>query len=129
MNPQQFKAINAAVKYLKKQKEAFAFTAPVDPVLMNIPHYSTIITRPMDLSTVEYKLSQSNPAKGKGAVTGAPYRNMADVVDDVRQIWVNTRIFNGPEHMISQHADRLEETFESQIERYKLSENVSCSSP
>ena len=131
----QYRSLMSLIKSIKKQKDSFAFVAPVDPVALNIPHYFSIIQHPMDLGTVEQRLTQSNPApaksKGPGsAVAGAgagqgPYRCVADVVADVRKVWMNTRIFNGPQHVVSMSADRLEEMFESQLEKLKLNENVS----
>jgi hypothetical protein len=32
---------------LKKQKDAVLFLQPVDPIALNIPHFSTIITNPL----------------------------------------------------------------------------------
>jgi len=130
----QYRSLMSLIKSIKKQKDSFAFVAPVDPVALNIPHYFSIIQHPMDLGTVEQKLSQSNPApaksKGPGSASGVgagqgPYRCVADVVTDVRKVWMNTRIFNGPQHVVSMSADRLEEMFESQLEKLKLNENVS----
>jgi bromodomain-containing factor 1 len=131
----QYRSLMSLIKSIKKQKDSFAFVVPVDPVALNIPHYFSIIQHPMDLGTVEQKLAQSNPApaksKGPGAgpamsgQAGGPYRCVADVVTDVRQVWMNTRIFNGPQHVVSLSADRLEDMFESQLEKLKLNENVS----
>ncbi|OAC99836.1 hypothetical protein MUCCIDRAFT_147227, partial [Mucor lusitanicus CBS 277.49] len=47
------------LKELKKAKYrqlAYPFLEPVDPVAMNLPDYTTIVKRPMDLSTIEKKL-------------------------------------------------------------------------
>jgi bromodomain-containing factor 1 len=132
----QYRSLMSLIKSIKKQKDSFAFVAPVDPVALNIPHYFSIIQHPMDLGTVEQKLSQSNPApaksKGPGSASASsagagqgPYRCVADVVTDVRKVWMNTRIFNGPQHVVSMSADRLEEMFESQLDKLKLNENVS----
>lgn len=126
---QQYRSLLALLKTLRKQKEAFAFQAPVDPVLLGIPHYGNIITKPMDLQTVESKLVASNPGSTKSKASPAyasgspPYSCVADVVNDVRQVWANTRIFNGPEHLISLNANKLEELFEVQLEKQKLHEN------
>lgn len=131
---QQYRSLSSLLKSVKKQKDSFAFVAPVDPVALNVPHYFTIIKNPMDLGTVEQKLTQSNPAPSKIKVPGgqqqgrpqdSPYTCVADVVNDVRQVWANTRIFNGPQHVVSVSADRLEEFFENQLEKLKLNENVS----
>lgn len=133
MTYQQYRSLMGLLKSVKKQKDSFAFVAPVDPIALNVPHYFTIIKNPMDLGTVEQKLSQSNPAPNKLKVPAGqqqqlgPYSCVADVVNDVRQVWANTRIFNGPHHVVSISADRLEEFFETQLEKLKLNENVSCS--
>ena len=136
MTYQQYRSLMSLLKSVKKQKDSFAFVAPVDPVALNVPHYLTIIKKPMDLGTVEQKLGQSNPApnKSKGASgqqgqQQGPYACVADVVNDVRQVWANTRIFNGPQHVVSVSADRLEEFFENQLEKLKLNENVSQPRP
>jgi hypothetical protein len=41
------------IKALKSHKSAYAFLEPVDTVALNIPDYYTVITRPMDLGTIE----------------------------------------------------------------------------
>lgn len=120
-----WRSVQTLVRNLKKSKEAFAFLAPVDPVAMGIPHYLQIISKPMDISTVENRLAASNPKQFKPTGPGdeVRYTNVAEVVEDLRQIWANTRIFNGPEHVVSQHADKLEEMFKNSLEKAKLHEN------
>lgn len=81
----------------------------------------------MDLTTVEQRLIASNPKQLKPMVPGDEirYTCVVEVVEDLRQIWANTRIFNGPEHVVSQHADKLEESFRISLEKARLHENVS----
>lgn len=121
----QHKSIMNAVRGLKKTKDCVAFLAPVDPIALNIPHYPTFITRPMDLSTVETKLFASNPAgppkdKSKAQkwdTSKGTYGSVDDVIADVRQIWDNTYIFNGPTHPVSLAAKNLEEMFERAVDK------------
>jgi hypothetical protein len=44
------------IKSLKAHKSAWPFQDPVDPIALNIPDYFTVITRPMDLGTVEVRI-------------------------------------------------------------------------
>jgi hypothetical protein len=41
---------------LKNHKTAWPFKEPVDPIALNIPHYSDIIKEPMDLQTIDRNL-------------------------------------------------------------------------
>lgn len=128
----QCKSLLAIVKQLKRAREAGPFNNPVDPIAFNIPHYTNIIHKPMDLSTVETKLTASNPALPKDKnrpvkkdMSQGTYANVQEVVEDVRQIWNNTRIFNGPQHAVSLNADKLDEQFETAIKKAKLGEETS----
>lgn len=129
---QQCRSLLAIVKQIKKTREAGPFNNPVDPIAFNIPHYANIIKRPMDLSTVETKLNASNPAPPKDKsrpvkkdMTLGTYANVQEVVEDVRQIWNNTRIFNGPQHAVSVNANKLDDMFETSIQKAKLGEETS----
>jgi bromodomain-containing factor 1 len=112
-----------SVRTLKKAKDAVNFLEPVNVVLFNIPHYAQIITKPMDLGTVEHKLLASDPRgppKDKSKLakwdeSKGTYKSVSEVVADVRQIWENTRKFNGPAHVVSQMASKLDDMFERQL--------------
>ena len=116
----QHKYLLNAIRSLKKAKDAPTFLQPVDTVLFGIPHYHQVVPRPMDLGTVETKLFVSDPRgppkeksrMSKWDESKGKYSSVAEVVEDVRQIWENTRKFNGPDHIVSQGASRLDETFE-----------------
>ncbi|KAJ9118590.1 hypothetical protein QFC22_003810 [Naganishia vaughanmartiniae] len=130
---QQCRSLLAIIRQIKKAREAGPFNTPVDPVAFNIPHYTNIITRPMDLSTVETKLNASNPSPPKDKsrpvkkdTSLGTYSNVQEVVEDVRQIWNNTRIFNGPHHAVSLNANKLDDMFETAIQKAKLGEEISA---
>jgi len=67
------------IKSIRKLKSAIAFNSPVDPVALNIPDYPTIVKHPMDLNTVEMKLS-SEPSQ---------YQSPEEFESDVRMIFCN----------------------------------------
>ncbi|KAM5441966.1 transcription initiation at TATA-containing promoter protein [Microsporum ferrugineum] len=70
---------------LHKQKHypiASFFYVPVDPVALNIPTYHNVIKKPMDLQTMQTKLS-----------TGQ-YENAKEFETDMRQIFKNCYKFN-----------------------------------
>jgi bromodomain-containing factor 1 len=119
----QHKHVLSCIRSLKKNKDAGLFLEPVDPVRFGIPHYPTIITNPMDLSTVETKLIVSDPRgppKDKSKMKNwdqskGKYNSVADVSLDVRQIFWNTARFNGMEHLVTQAATRLDAVFTKMI--------------
>ncbi|AAW46194.2 hypothetical protein CNBK1170 [Cryptococcus deneoformans B-3501A] len=120
----QHKYMLNAVRSLKKRlPDAYNFLVPVDTVRFNIPHYHTVIDTPMDLGTVETKLIVSDPRgppkdkskMSKWDTSKGKYNNVAEVTEDVRRIWENSRKFNGKEHPVSQMATRLEEAFERSL--------------
>ncbi|KAG8731764.1 hypothetical protein FRC10_001459, partial [Ceratobasidium sp. 414] len=59
--PTQHKFPVSTARTLKCLKDADPFLCPVDPVTLNIPHYSLIIKHPMDFNTVETRLQNLNP--------------------------------------------------------------------
>ncbi len=119
----QHKHLLNAVRSLKKAKDAPGFLVPVDTVLFGIPHYHQVIPRPMDLGTVETKLFVSDPRgppkdksrMSKWDTSKGSYNSVNEAVEDVRQIWENTRKFNGPDHIVSQAATRLDDTFQTML--------------
>lgn len=116
----QHKHLLGGIRALKKIKEYAFFAEPVNPVLQGIPHYPQIISKPMDLGTVETKLIVSDPRgppKDKSRMKNwdeskGSYRSVQDVVLDVRQIWWNTARFNGRDHFVTQGGDKLGAIFD-----------------
>lgn len=93
------------LKTLKKHHEAGPFLQPVDPVALGIPDYLEKIKKPMDLSTIEQKLNQSN------------YSDPAEFVADVRLMLDNCFTYNPPNHLVHNMGRNLEKTFNAQLKR------------
>ena len=89
-----------AVKQLMNRYNATPFNQPVDPILLCIPEYTTIIHTPMDLGTVRDKLRANC------------YCNMLEFVYDIRLTFNNAMLFNPPTHPIHQAACILLQEFE-----------------
>jgi hypothetical protein len=73
---------------------------PVDPVALNIPDYPTIITDPMDMSTVETRLRNME------------YTSPAQFALDMRKIWANSFRYNAKNSEIYQMTSEMSEQFE-----------------
>jgi hypothetical protein len=93
---------------LRDKQAAKLFRDPVDHVALNIPDYPSIITTPMDLGTVKKKIEERR------------YAHPGEVAEDVRLIWSNSRVYNGPLHVLTKQADKLSEIFELIWARSKL---------
>ena len=109
------------VRSLKKMKDAVPFLLPVDPIALGIPQYTTVITNPMDLSTVEKKLGGVKLEAGQYP----RYANVEEFVADVRQIVQNCVTFNGAEHPVTQMVKRVEEAFDKQMKNMPSADDVS----
>lgn len=90
------------VEKIRKNTKSEPFRQPVDPIKLKIPDYLTVIQRPMDLGTVLKQL-RSKPLQ---------YNNPQEVATDVRQIWLNCRTYNGPNHPVTVSANTCSEAFE-----------------
>lgn len=93
--PIHTKQCKALLQTLKKVPEAFLFLAPVDEAYA--PGYFSVVTSPMDLSTIESKLNA-----GK-------YRTMGEFAADMEQIFTNAYIY--ADLTAVQHADVLRAIF------------------
>ena len=111
----QFRFCQSTIRSLKKLKDAAPFLYPVDPIALNIPHYPSVIKNPMDFSTVERKLTSSNPAKPDSNPQNPRYNNAEEFISDVRLIFSNCITFNGPDHAVSAMGKRVEEVFDKQV--------------
>ncbi|ORZ15810.1 hypothetical protein BCR42DRAFT_415941 [Absidia repens] len=108
--PGLYTKLDGLLSKLKKNKSAFAFLVPVDPIALQIPHYSTIVPNPMDLGTMTKKLK-----------SGA-YKTTKDFEVDFRLIVTNCILFNGPDHVVSGFAKDLETIFNKDIQPIKTKE-------
>lgn len=104
MKPAQKASLVDKMKNTKKVKAAQLFLRPVDPVALNIPHYTNIIKHPMDLSTMEKKLKADE------------YACLDDFVADFELIINNCVTFNGAQHAVSVQGQNLRAYFLKQME-------------
>jgi len=88
---------------IQRNPEAGAFLAPVDWKALKLPTYPKIVKNPMDLGTVEAKLSANR------------YATVEDFAKDVRLIWTNAQAFNLEGSEIYQIASILSDDFESKM--------------
>jgi bromodomain-containing factor 1 len=93
------------LKSLKRHKDAYPFLLPVDYVKLNIPDYPSIITQPMDLSSIDKKLTTGIYSEGN------------EFIADVRLMFNNCYKYNGEESAISKLAQNLERIFDSQLKK------------
>lgn len=122
------------IRSLKSRREAGAFLQPVDPIALNVPHYTLVIKEPMDLGTIDLKLALT--AHRLKTATGAQNRmsdKLKNAIDskridsekdyythvdqferDVFRVFDNCKRFNGVEHIFTKNAEVLRSVFEKQ---------------
>ncbi|MCJ1356754.1 MAG: hypothetical protein MMC33_006750 [Icmadophila ericetorum] len=91
------------VTEMKKAKHSLyggPFMTPVDAVALNIPQYFKIIKKPMDMSTIEKKL------------TSGQYENAKEFEADVRLMFQNCYKFNPPENPVYAWGKQFEAVFD-----------------
>ncbi|KAK2962595.1 putative transcription factor GTE12 [Blattamonas nauphoetae] len=99
------KKTEAQMKYLRKllndllrHKYAPQFSAPVDPIALNIPDYTHVITHPMDLGTIKKGIEQET------------YNNNVDaVLNDIYLVFDNCFHYNPPANDVSIMCDELQQ--------------------
>lgn len=84
---------------LQNHPHYYAFGAPVDPVLLQVPTYFDIIKHPMDFGTMRTKFEQ-----GK-------YTEPAQLLKDAEQVFINCYTFNLPDDVVYQMGIELENEF------------------
>jgi len=89
----QVKFLLDAVRKTKKTKAATFFLNPVDAVALGLPTYYQVITKPMDLTTMEQKLKEDGKFE--------KYQTANEVLADMDQIVKNSVQFNGPNHQVT----------------------------
>lgn len=93
----------------KTHKISWPFQEPVDAEGLNIPDYRKIVKRPMDLGTVYRKLKD-----------GRYNDDIQDFVRDVRLVFTNATLFNGPRDEIYRLAIQCSNLFEVKLEKSKI---------
>ena len=101
-------------KLYKQDPESIAFRLPVDPKLLQIPDYFTIIKKPMDLSTIKRKLD-----------TGQ-YQEPWQYVDDVWLMFENAWLYNRKTSKVYRYCTKLKEVFEAEIDPVMQSLGYCC---
>ncbi|CAO3589782.1 unnamed protein product [Absidia cylindrospora] len=99
----QLKFCGQAIRELKKNKYRdlnYPFLHPVDAVALNIPDYHTIITHPMDISTIERNLNNGE------------YDSPESFESDVRLMFNNCYRYNPPALPVHKMAKELEKVFD-----------------
>ena len=89
----------------KHSTYAWPFYAPVDAEALGLADYHTIITEPMDLSTVKKKLE------------GKKYSTAVDFERDVLLIFQNCYKYNPPENDVVIMAKKVEEMFKDRMSK------------
>lgn len=82
-------------KLMGDRLNSWYFSAPVDPVALNIPTYFDIIEHPMDLGTIRKKLQKEQ------------YATFEQYAADVHLTFKNAMLFNGPENNVHKAAKFL----------------------
>ncbi|RAO65816.1 uncharacterized protein BHQ10_001828 [Talaromyces amestolkiae] len=117
ITPVQHKFLAKQLTNLKRSNDARFYREPVDPIKLNIPSYFTIITQPMDLSTIEGKLKKNQ------------YNAVAEIVADVDLMAGNAAKFNGPDHIVAQEGQKLRALFAKQLEKLPRPDEVEEKKP
>lgn len=94
--------------------ESLPFRQPVDPEVLQIPDYYTIIKKPMDLSTIKRKLD-----------TGQ-YSDPWQYVDDVWLMFENAWLYNKKNSKVYKYSTKLSEIFETLIDPVMQSLGYCC---
>lgn len=94
------KQCETLLKRLLGHQYAWVFNKPVDVVKLNIPDYFTVIKQPMDLGTIQSKL------------TSGFYTSPMDFASDVRLTFSNATTYNPPGNDVHVMADAMTKFFE-----------------
>ncbi|KAK2957075.1 putative transcription factor GTE12 [Blattamonas nauphoetae] len=94
---------------LLRHKYATPFAHPVDPIVLNVPDYFTIIDRPMDLGTIKTRLDTNF------------YKNDIDaIILDLWQVFDNCFHYNPPSNDVSVMGDYMHKTAIKKLDASKL---------
>ncbi|KAI9365496.1 Bromodomain-containing protein [Zopfochytrium polystomum] len=99
----QLSFCDKVLKNAKRLKDAPPFLHPVDPVLLGIPNYVDVIKCPMDLSTIQRRLSTCF------------YKRQTEFMNDLSLMFSNCYLFNGRDSLIGHMAQKLEHYFQNQM--------------
>lgn len=107
MTEEDYKIMNNILELIKKSPDSLDFRTPVDPE--KYPNYLKVINyNPMDLSTIEKKLLNKE------------YSLVQDVINDIKLIWFNCRIFNEEYSLVVKYSNELEKLADKELEKYYI---------
>lgn len=113
MSSSSFAKLKQIVVYLYNLKDAEAFTAPVAWREQGLTDYPVIVKRPMDLGTIKVKLENGE------------YGKTQEVVEDVRLVWTNCKLYNMEGSYFYNIAEKLSKKFEERLSKAAITEDVS----
>ena len=88
------------MKKLWSLKESWIFYKPVDPVELEIPDYTEVITRPMDFGTIRSKLTNNQYSEG-----------VRDFIADIHLTFDNCLKYNGEDSKVGLICKGIREEF------------------
>lgn len=103
------------LKKLMSHKAGWIFNQPVDPVVLNIPDYFAIISKPMDLGTIKSKLEKDM------------YSDIEEFASDVKLTFSNAMLYNPPANLVHKMAKQLNQIFEMRWKTVSEKCNMECS--
>ena len=93
--PDELRACKAALKEIRKHKDAEPFLDPVDWKALDILDYPTIIKRPMDLGTVMQRLEANE------------YQSAHELSAEISLVWNNAMAYNPDDSWVYESAEGL----------------------
>jgi hypothetical protein len=90
---------------LYDEPKADPFRLPVNHVHLGLKDYLRIVKQPMDLNSVKERI-----ATGK-------YKTHEEFARDVRLVWKNAQLYNGPDSEIGVQAKRMSDMFEDMLDQ------------
>lgn len=95
------KKCEALLNKLATHKHAIHFLQPVDPVLLGIPDYPSIVKEPIDLGTIKKKLKSKE------------YKNPLEMMRDIEKVWSNSFLYNPVNTMMHSITTSISEYYQS----------------
>ncbi|GAB6020776.1 hypothetical protein CHUAL_003435 [Chamberlinius hualienensis] len=105
LNSRDLEDLKKLLKSLQSHKQAWPFRHPVEP--KEVPDYYKIIKDPMDLQTMDRKL------------TNRQYQRLSDFICDMTKIFDNCRYYNSRESPFYRCAESLEAFFVQKIKAFR----------
>ena len=105
MTQLQYKHCMRTIQNIKRIQSSVPFRQPVDYVALNIPSYPSVITKPMDLRTLEENLKENK------------YSTVDTFTADFNQVVQNCETFNGRESQFTKLAYEMKASFDKNMSK------------